>query len=93
MKTLIPQEPNRLVLDKCKVPKPVPGEVLIRIVAASICHTDFVAIHGQLDGCKYPTVLGHEFSGIVEECGEGVTNVAKGDGVTSLTRKLPGNWS
>lgn len=59
---------------------PRPGEVLVRIVGAGMCHTDLLA---RIPGTPFPmpVVLGHEGSGIVERVGEGVTKVAPGDKV------------
>jgi S-(hydroxymethyl)glutathione dehydrogenase/alcohol dehydrogenase len=57
-----------------------PGDVLVRIKAAGLCHTDLEVIEGSL---RYPMpiVLGHEAAGIVEEAGPGATGVAVGDHV------------
>lgn len=59
---------------------PQPGEVLVRIVGAGMCHTDLLA---RIPGGPFasPIVLGHEGSGIVEKVGPGVTKVAPGDKV------------
>lgn len=59
---------------------PARGEALIRIVASGVCHTDEITRHGDMP-MPFPSVLGHEGSGIVEEVGEGVTQVAPGDKV------------
>ena len=63
--------------------KPVPsfGEVLIKIDTACICGTDVHILHGEFDAVP-PVVLGHEFSGYVDEIGEGVIACSKGDLVT-----------
>jgi propanol-preferring alcohol dehydrogenase len=66
------------------IPRPAPatGEVLIKVTAAGLCHTDLHLIDGDpaiLPG--FPAVLGHETAGIVEEIGAGVTSVAVGDAV------------
>ena len=61
------------------VPKPTPkaGEVLLKVKACGICGTDVHIYHGDEGAAATPagTVLGHEFSGIVEAVGEGVTSV------------------
>ena len=57
-----------------------PGDVLVRIRAASLCHTDLEAIEGAL-AVRLPAVLGHEAAGEVAELGEGVTGLAVGDRV------------
>lgn len=58
---------------------PGPNEVLIRIVATGVCHTD--AVGRDLGVTPYPVVLGHEGSGIVEKTGANVTDLAAGDHV------------
>ena len=84
MKSLVMTAPNELVLQERPVPVPGVSDVLMSVKAASICHTDFFTLRGEYPGCKYPTVLGHEFSGIVEQCGESVSHVKPGDRVTCL---------
>lgn len=93
MKSLVLIEPHKLNIQERPVLVPGPREVLIRVKSASICHTDFVTINGEYPDCKYPTVLGHEFSGIVEECGKAVTHVKKGDRVACLGYSYCGNCS
>src|SRR5205085_6599586 len=60
-----------------------PDEVLVRIGGAGVCATDLHAIEGLMEpaGVSLPRVLGHENAGWVEEAGDGVTAVAKGDAV------------
>jgi len=84
MKSLVLTEPNELVLQERPIPQVGANELLIRVKAASICHTDYFTMYGRFPGCKYPTVLGHEFSGIVERCGPGVTHVKAGDRVACM---------
>ena len=57
-----------------------PGDVLVRIRAASLCHTDLEAMEGAL-AVKLPAVLGHEAAGEVVELGAGVADLAVGDRV------------
>jgi S-(hydroxymethyl)glutathione dehydrogenase/alcohol dehydrogenase len=57
-----------------------PGDVLVRIRAASLCHTDLEAIEGQL-AVEFPAVLGHEAAGEVAEVGTDVTDLSRGDRV------------
>jgi S-(hydroxymethyl)glutathione dehydrogenase/alcohol dehydrogenase len=57
-----------------------PGDVLVRIKAASLCHTDLEVIEGQL-GLTLPAVLGHEAAGVIAALGEGVSGLAPGDPV------------
>ena len=56
------------------------GEVLVRIVAAGVCHTD-LAIKASAGNGETPVVLGHEGAGVVEEIGAGVTGMSVGDHV------------
>jgi S-(hydroxymethyl)glutathione dehydrogenase/alcohol dehydrogenase len=63
---------------------PGPGEVLVRVVACGVCHTDMYTASGADPSGYAPTVLGHEGAGVVERCGEGVTLVQPGDHVVTL---------
>ena len=60
--------------------EPGRDEVLVRIVASGVCHTDAITRAGDMP-MPFPSVLGHEGSGIVEAIGDGVTQVAVGDRV------------
>src|SRR5579875_1348327 len=63
---------------------PGPGEVLVRVEACGVCHTDMYTASGADPSGYAPTVLGHEGAGVVERTGEGVTLVAEGDHVVTL---------
>ena len=60
---------------------PGPGQVRVRLAAAGVCHSDLHIAEGRLGARRAPIVLGHEGAGVVEELGEGVTEVAVGDRV------------
>ncbi|RAP40509.1 alcohol dehydrogenase [Rhodovulum viride] len=62
---------------------PGPGEVLIRVAAAGVCHSDLSVINGTRPR-PVPMVLGHEASGHVEAVGDGVTDLAPGDHVVCI---------
>ncbi len=64
---------------------PGPGEVLVQLKAAGLCHTDLQFIDGSRNYSDYPIVLGHEGAGVVVECGEGVGSVVPGDHVIPLS--------
>ncbi len=66
------------------VAPPQKGEVLVRIVATGVCHTDAFTLSGDDPEGVFPAILGHEGGGIVEAVGEGVTSVAVGDHVIPL---------
>ncbi|MCD4535503.1 alcohol dehydrogenase AdhP [Nocardioides sp. cx-169] len=71
-----------LEIQDVPVPTPGPGQVLVRIEASGLCHTDIHAAHGDWPVKPTPPfVPGHEGVGIVEALGEGVTNRAVGDRV------------
>lgn len=73
-----------LSIEKVDLMEPKKGEVLVRIVATGVCHTDAYTLSGSDPEGKFPTILGHEGGGIVEALGEGVTSVATGDHVIPL---------
>ena len=73
-----------LVIEEVDLDGPRAGEVLVRIVATGVCHTDAFTLSGDDPEGVFPSVLGHEGGGIVEEVGEGVTSVAPGDHVIPL---------
>ncbi|SNT75399.1 S-(hydroxymethyl)glutathione dehydrogenase/class III alcohol dehydrogenase [Paracoccus seriniphilus] len=78
-------EPNRpLEIEEIDLDGPKEGEVLIRIVTTSLCHTDMFTLSGADPEGLFPAVLGHEAVGIVEELGKGVTSVKPGDHVIPL---------
>ena len=64
--------------------EPRAGEVLVRLVACGVCHTDLYTASGADPSGYAPTVLGHEGAGVVERVGDGVTSVAPGDHVVTL---------
>jgi S-(hydroxymethyl)glutathione dehydrogenase/alcohol dehydrogenase len=75
-------EPGRpLVLQEVELAPPGPHEVLVRVAAAGVCHSDVRLADGELGDGRWPMVLGHEGAGAVEEVGEGVTHVIPGDHV------------
>jgi S-(hydroxymethyl)glutathione dehydrogenase/alcohol dehydrogenase len=67
-------------VEEVTLDRPGSGEVRVRIQACGVCHSDLSVIHGVLRS-KLPCVLGHEGAGIVEEVGEGVTELKPGDKV------------
>ncbi|TDB04462.1 S-(hydroxymethyl)glutathione dehydrogenase/class III alcohol dehydrogenase [Halomonas marinisediminis] len=73
-----------LELVEIDVEGPKAGEVLVRMAATSVCHTDAFTLSGADPEGLFPSVLGHEGAGIVEEVGEGVTSVRPGDHVIPL---------
>ena len=77
-----PGEP--LKIEEVDLELPKKGEVLVRIVATGVCHTDAYTLSGSDPEGLFPAILGHEGAGIVEAIGEGVTSVDVGDHVIPL---------
>jgi S-(hydroxymethyl)glutathione dehydrogenase/alcohol dehydrogenase len=73
-----------LELESVELAEPKTGEVLVRLVACGVCHTDLYTASGADPSGYVPTVLGHEGAGVVERVGDGVTSVAPGDHVVTL---------
>ncbi|MBL6081601.1 zinc-dependent alcohol dehydrogenase family protein [Belnapia sp. T18] len=72
-----------LIIEDVELEGPGPGEVLIEIAAAGLCHSDLSAIEG-IRPRPLPVVIGHEGAGIVRECGEGVTDLKPDDHVVTV---------
>jgi len=72
-----------LKVERVRVEPPVAGEVRIKLVSASICHTDIWVWSGADMGmmAPFPMILGHEGAGVVEAVGEGVEHIGVGDKV------------
>jgi len=78
-----------VTMEVIEVPDPGPGEVLVTVQACGVCHTDLHYREGAIND-DFPFLLGHEAAGIVEEVGDGVTNVAVGDFVVLNWRAVCG---
>lgn len=70
-----------LVITEVELDPPGPGEVLVKVIGAGLCHSDLSVINGGLGPYPLPMILGHEASGIVQELGAGVTDLHEGDHV------------
>jgi propanol-preferring alcohol dehydrogenase len=83
----IEERPLKLV----ELPRPVPGrsEILVRVSACGVCHTELDEIEGRVSPSRFPMILGHEIVGTVECLGPGVRKFRKGDrvGITWI------NWA
>lgn len=80
IKAAVVTELNKLEVLDVELAGPKAGEVLVKMVATGVCHSDLSHINGTIPA-MFPFVIGHEGAGTVEEVGEGVTNVAPGDHV------------
>ncbi|PJE78509.1 S-(hydroxymethyl)glutathione dehydrogenase [invertebrate metagenome] len=77
-----PKQP--LSIEQVDVMMPEKGEVLVKIIATSVCHTDAFTLSGEDPEGVFPAILGHEGAGVVEAIGDGVTSVKPGDHVIPL---------
>ncbi len=73
-----------LVVQELELAAPRAGEVLVRLLACGVCHTDMYTASGVDPSGYAPTVLGHEGAGVVEALGEGVRDLSAGDHVVTL---------
>jgi S-(hydroxymethyl)glutathione dehydrogenase/alcohol dehydrogenase len=90
-KAVICREQNKpVVVEEISVDSPKRGEVMVKIGACGVCHSDLSAVNGTIP-LPPPLVLGHEAAGTVVEVGEGVTSVAVGDHVIPSFIYMCGN--
>jgi S-(hydroxymethyl)glutathione dehydrogenase/alcohol dehydrogenase len=73
-----------LVIQELDLADPGPGEVLVRLIACGVCHTDLYTASGVDPSGYAPTVLGHEGAGVVEAVGDSVSDLKLGDHVVTL---------
>ncbi len=76
----VSREKGKIAIETVELAEPKAGEVLVKMVASGICHTDSAVIEQYLP-ISFPIVAGHEGVGVVEKVGPGVTNLAPGDRV------------
>jgi S-(hydroxymethyl)glutathione dehydrogenase/alcohol dehydrogenase len=85
IKAAVAWAPNQpLSIETIDLEMPKKGEVLVKMIASGVCHTDAYTLSGEDPEGLFPTILGHEGGGIVESVGEGVTTLKKGDHVIPL---------
>lgn len=72
------EAPRRFAIVARPQPQPGPGEVLVRVAATAVCHTDLEIYTGRHPGVRYPVILGHESTGTVAAVGTGVAGLAAG---------------
>ena len=82
MKAAVLYEPKTpLVIEELELDEPSHGEVMVRMVASGVCHSDWHVVKGEWVHMPLPTVLGHEGAGVIESVGPGVATVKPGDHV------------
>jgi S-(hydroxymethyl)glutathione dehydrogenase/alcohol dehydrogenase len=79
---VLSEQPGELAIEDLTIDKPGPGEVLVQVVAAGLCHSDLHFMEG-LFRTQLPIVMGHESAGIVQAVGDGVDYVKPGDHVVA----------
>src|SRR3990172_5093384 len=80
-RTAVLEAPRKLRIVERDRPAAGPDEVIIRTAATAVCHTDLSIYTGEHPGVKYPVVMGHEATGVVEATGENVTRLKRGQHV------------
>jgi 2-desacetyl-2-hydroxyethyl bacteriochlorophyllide A dehydrogenase len=81
MRAAVLAGPRRFMLEERPAPVPGRGEAVVRTAATAVCHTDLAIYTGQHPGVRYPVVMGHEATGVVEALGPGTSRVKPGEGV------------
>ena len=82
MQAAIAYEPQgQVVVEEVELSNPGHAEVLVRLMASGVCHSDWHILKGEWGTSLFPVILGHEGAGIVEAVGEGVTTPQAGDHV------------
>ena len=82
MRAAVLREPGKpLTVETVLLEPPRRGEVLVRVAAAGVCHSDVRLADGELGDGRWPIVLGHEGAGVIESVGEDVAGVTPGDHV------------
>jgi 2-desacetyl-2-hydroxyethyl bacteriochlorophyllide A dehydrogenase len=79
MRAAVLSGPRRFTLEERPIPSPGRGEAVVRTAATAVCHTDLAIYTGQHPGVRYPVVMGHESTGVVESVGSATSRVKPGD--------------
>jgi 2-desacetyl-2-hydroxyethyl bacteriochlorophyllide A dehydrogenase len=78
MRAAVLVAPRRFELVEREKPRAGPGEVVVRTAATAVCHTDLSIYTGAHPGVRYPVVMGHESTGVVDALGEGCSGLERG---------------
>ena len=82
MKAAIFYKPNSILpIEDINITSPLKGEVLVKLTAAGVCHSDYHFMTGMMIPPKSPFIMGHEGAGIIEEIGKDVQNIKVGNKV------------
>ena len=83
-------KPRELVIDQAEIPRPGSDEILLKVERCGVCGSDPTIYRGLHPYAKYPLVMGHEFSGTIEEVGENVKHLKRGMRVTVIPHVVCG---
>ncbi|MGB6919323.1 MAG: alcohol dehydrogenase catalytic domain-containing protein [Phycisphaerae bacterium] len=83
-------KPRQLEIGHADIPRPGPGEILVKVLRVGVCGSDPTIYHGRHPYVTFPVVMGHEFSGTVAALGEGVAGPAVGTRVTVIPHLVCG---
>jgi len=81
MRSIVIEQPERLVIQQREIPRPTADEVRIKVKYAGICGSDVHIFHGHNPFAKYPRVIGHEFFGVIDDVGANVSRQRLGERV------------
>jgi 2-desacetyl-2-hydroxyethyl bacteriochlorophyllide A dehydrogenase len=81
MRAAVLEAPRKFAVVGRDTPRPGEGEVRVKTVATAVCHTDLSIYTGQHPGVRYPVVLGHESTGVIDAVGDGVEGLKAGEHV------------
>ena len=90
MRQAVMIEPGKIAMGEAEEPVAGPGQVRIRIQRIGVCGSDIHVFHGEHPFVTYPLIQGHEYAGVVDELGEGVTGIKLGDKVTATPQEVCG---
>lgn len=83
MKALVVERPGKCEIKELEVPRCTPDDILVKVKAAGVCKSDLEVLDGARPEpyVRYPIVLGHEYSGVIDDCGSNVKRFMPGDRV------------
>ena len=91
MRQAVMTSPGEIEFKDVSAPDVGKEQVRIRVQRIGVCGSDIHVFHGKHPFVSYPLIQGHEFAGVVEAVGQGVTNVTVGQKVTATPQEVCGN--
>ena len=91
MRQAIMTAPGEIEFGEANEPTAGAGQVRIRIQRIGVCGSDIHVYHGEHPFVTYPLVQGHEYAGVVDQVGDGVTGIQIGDKVTATPQEVCGS--